>query len=444
MATINGDDNDNTLGGGLGDDLIQGFGGDDNLAGGGGDDTLIGGDGDDRLRGGRGDDHFVGNATGRIAGEGDEVTYRNDAGIVHGVTIDLAAGTGTDGWGDNDTFEDIQQVTGSHLADTLLGSDATNVFSGGAGDDLIDGRDGWDFVWYGSATSGVVVDLAAGTATGGQGNDTLVDMEGVGGSNFSDRIFGTDRTNLVEWFSLDQLGNEFTPRNQNGSNDFLDGRGGLDGVEYDQENESVVINLNKDRAQDGSGHVDTLVNVEWASGSQADDRITGARKEDNFLRGNGGDDRINGLSGNDTVQGGRGDDLLRGGAGDDLLQGGGGADVLRGGGGKDLLKGGGGPDEFVFARVKDSRPGEATTDQIFGFHGKDVIVLTAIDAVSDQAGNQHFTFDEGGGFRAGEIRFREVSDGLRIELNVDHDIRAEMSILLNGFTGTLNQGDFEL
>ena len=44
-------------------------------------------------------------------------------------------------------------------------------------------------------------------------------------------------------------------------------------------------------------------------------------------------------------------------------------------------------------------------------------------------------------FAAGEIRFRETRAGVIVEMNVDGDARAEMSILIRG-SGTLDVNDF--
>ena len=444
MPTIHGDSSDNILSGGSEDDLIQGFGGHDELSGGDGDDLLIGGTGEDYFRGGRGSDRFVGSAPGVDADESDRVFHHIDAGVTQGVDVDLALGRGTDGWGYQDIYEDIYRVTGTRLDDTIRGDDEDNSFSGMAGDDLLDGRGGWDFVRYADATGGVVVDLGAGTASGAEGNDTLVSIEGVGGSNFSDRIFGSDRTDVEEWFYLDDFGNELTPNYQVEADDVLDGRGGLDGVAYDQNTARVRINLEKDRATDASGHVDTLLNVEMARGSQAGDKITGAEHEANRLFGSGGNDQILGLSGRDYLNGSFGNDKLHGDKGKDELLGGAGDDKLWGGTARDVLEGGKGADAFIFTTPKDSGPSLKSSDRIEDFiRGDDRIVLTRIDATTGAPGNQDFELDRGGPFEAGEIRQHRVQAGLRVEINLDDDARAEMSILLMGLSGRLGASDFE-
>lgn len=64
------------------------------------------------------------------------------------VVVDLAAGTAQDGFGTTDTLVGIHSVHGSPQADTLLGSQLNDMFYGGRGDDVIDGRDGKDTVSF--------------------------------------------------------------------------------------------------------------------------------------------------------------------------------------------------------------------------------------------------------------------------------------------------------
>ena len=66
----------------------------------------------------------------------DTATY---AGSFEGVTVDLAAGTGSGGEAEGDTLSGIENVTGSDHADTLTGDSGVNVLTGGAGDDVLSG-----------------------------------------------------------------------------------------------------------------------------------------------------------------------------------------------------------------------------------------------------------------------------------------------------------------
>ena len=113
---------------------------------------------------------FGGNDT--ITGNGNtRIDYIN---ATAAVTVDLQAGTAT---GDvsvgTDTFTGVNSIQGSYYADTLYGSNnapnTTESFDGGAGDDTIDGRGGFDQAYYNNAVgtvSGINVDMAAGTVRG--------------------------------------------------------------------------------------------------------------------------------------------------------------------------------------------------------------------------------------------------------------------------------------
>lgn len=126
--------NDDLFGYG-GNDLLYGGAGKDLLTGDNGDDKLFGGAGSDLLDGGRGDDALNGD------GGFDYATYfYSDA----GVTVDLAAGTASDGVGGTDTLASIEGVYGSKLADTLRGDGGTNELFGNQGDDVLIGGAGQD------------------------------------------------------------------------------------------------------------------------------------------------------------------------------------------------------------------------------------------------------------------------------------------------------------
>ena len=87
IENVTGSDQDDVLSGNTGANVLAGGAGQDTLAGGGGDDSLLGDAGDDRLEGGVGADTLTG-GTGT-----DTAVY---AGSSSAVTVDLAAGTGTE------------------------------------------------------------------------------------------------------------------------------------------------------------------------------------------------------------------------------------------------------------------------------------------------------------------------------------------------------------
>jgi hypothetical protein len=79
-------------------------------------------------------------------------------------------------------------LDGGNGDDILRGDDATNVA------DTLAGGDGLDFADWGVSTVPVVVDLAAGTATGG---DSMSGLEGIAGSALGDTLTGDAGPNIV-------------------------------------------------------------------------------------------------------------------------------------------------------------------------------------------------------------------------------------------------------
>jgi Ca2+-binding RTX toxin-like protein len=128
------------------------------------------------------------------AGEADLVSYhawRNMPLVPQtGIVADLAQGrvTGPDGLVDQ--LIGIEAVRGTHHADVIRGSAADNFLLGGAGADTLDGRGGFDEVFYRwDGGRGIRVDMAAGTVRDGHGAvDRLVSIESVVGTYRADRF----------------------------------------------------------------------------------------------------------------------------------------------------------------------------------------------------------------------------------------------------------------
>ncbi len=339
------DQSDTMTAAGLGTDIrFEGLGGNDTLTGGSGGDWLDGGAGDDTLNGAAGDDWLIGGAGDDILDGGadfDRVDYSSSTG---GVNVNLATGIGLDGMGGTDTLISIERVIGSQFADILTGSANDDSFTGEGGDDVIDGGAGNDFVWYGGAGAGIVVDLQSGVVTGGEGNDTLISIEWMCGSNFSDTLYGSAADN---WFMLDWGPDPYTPNGSVGGSDFVDGRDGVDSVSYRNAMNGITVDLAAQMAIDGYGNTDTLISIENIAGSAYADTINGDTT-DNRLLGGAGNDTLNGKSGDDTLEGGEGNDTLFGSTGADTLLGGAGDDVLNGGTGADTIDGGAGIDQASY------------------------------------------------------------------------------------------------
>jgi RTX calcium-binding nonapeptide repeat (4 copies) len=217
----------NTIHGGLGSDRISGGAGKDVLVagstgddlmtpgdnwlkGGTGGDVLVGGPAADRLEGGPGIDIILG-AGGKdryVGGSGTDIAAFLAS--PRGVNVDLAAGTARgDG---SDTLIGIEAVLGSAHDDGISGDSAMNFFWGWDGNDRLDGRGGSDFVVYSESSSGVVVNLTNGIATG-EGTDVVVSIENAHGSNQDDTLIGTPRNNYLDGA---------------GGKDLIDGGGGND------------------------------------------------------------------------------------------------------------------------------------------------------------------------------------------------------------------------
>jgi Ca2+-binding RTX toxin-like protein len=503
--TLVGDTAVNVLTGGAGGDLLAAVGGGDTLDGGDGNDTvsydfdsvavtaslatgadsrdntltgvenLIGSSLDDRLTGDAGVNILTGAAGNDIleGGAGADVLDGRDgidtvsyAGSAAGVTVDLAAGTGSGGDAVGDTYAAVENLTGSAFADTLHGSaganalaggDGTDVLIGGAGADSLDGGAGIDTARYNTSGAAVTVDLAAGTGIGGDAQgDTLANIENLGGSAFNDTLSGNAGANLI---------------GGGGGDDTLAGAAGND----------TLLGGNGTDGLDGGDGWDTL------EGEAGDDRLTGGAGGD-ILRGGAGADHLAGGADYDiasywdstvgvtinletgvntggtaqgdtiaddveTINGSNHDDVMTGNAlanaligfdGNDTLTGGGGDDVLRGGAGADTLNAGNGGDVFSYTAVSDSTASAADTIQ--DFQSWDGISLKAIDADGNAAnGDTAFSFIGTTAFSgtAGQLRYEIAGDTTTVSADVDGDSAADMIIHLTGAI-TLTASEFLL
>ncbi|MDK9698311.1 MAG: adhesin, partial [Siculibacillus sp.] len=218
----------------------------DHLTGDGGANALVGGDGDDTLFGASGNDTLTGGAGADDLDGGDGGDRASYSASTAGVTVDLAAGTGTGGEAEGDTLTGIEHLTGSDHADQLTGDGGANALAGGAGDDRLvggggndtltggagaddlDGGGGSDRATYAGSAAGVTVDLSAGTGTGGDAEgDTLIGIEHLTGSDHADHLNGDGGVNaLVGGAGNDTLAG-------GAGNDTLTGGAGSDTFDFD-------------------------------------------------------------------------------------------------------------------------------------------------------------------------------------------------------------------
>jgi len=381
---LRGDAGTNTLWGQGGNDTLDGGDGADTLDGGAGEDTasfaslttaatinltngtatdslgstdtlisiekIIGSTHNDVIYAGAGADHVDG-------GDGrDQIDYRLSNA---GVTVNLLTGaTGSTGFAAGDTLTSIENLYGTSFNDVLTGNDGDNTIwghAGGnmlyglggndslvggdgvdhieggdgddtlrgvAGDDTLDGGAGTDTVRYDWSASSVTVDLLNGTASGGEGNDTLLNIENAVGSSYDDLISaGAGEHRLTGGDGDDNLVS-------GALRTVLDGGAGVDWANYHLSTAAISINLATGVHSGGYALNDELIDIEWVYGSDFNDSLTGDDGENRLHGGSeAGDDTLDGREGNDTLEGGAGNDTLIGGAGEDTLDGGDGIDA---------------------------------------------------------------------------------------------------------------------
>jgi Ca2+-binding RTX toxin-like protein len=199
LADRGGGGSFNLFQGNSGSDFLFGSNHEDKLVGGGGAlDILRGRDRDDRILGGGGFDVLVGEGGHDVlnggAGVFDRVSYFN---AFDPVTVNLGTGTAT-GAG-NDTLRKIEDIEGSKHDDTLQGDGGSNFILGLGGNDEIDGAGAFDYALFGGSQSGITANLDTNSASG-QGNDTLLNIEGLGGTDVADDFTGDEGPNALFTF----------------------------------------------------------------------------------------------------------------------------------------------------------------------------------------------------------------------------------------------------
>ena len=283
---------------------VTGSSANDLVTGGAGNDIISGGSGADTLSGGAGDDQIFGNAGNDVldGGAGNDIV--SFASAASGVTVNMGAGTASDGDGGTDAISNFEIVVGSAFADQITGGTGADTISGGSGNDTISGADGGDFlvgnagndvlnggngtdtISFASATAGVTVNMGTGTASDGDGGtDTILNFEHLFGSGFADILRGGANNDTFSGGA---------------GADSISGGAGFDYVDYQNAPAAINANLATGTVRDGHGSTDALVDIEGVIGSAGADT----------LKGSSGDDLFNARSGNDTIDGGGGNDFI--------------------------------------------------------------------------------------------------------------------------------------
>jgi Ca2+-binding RTX toxin-like protein len=406
---LTGNDANNKLDGGVGTDTLYGGLGDDTLNGGVGSDSLDGGDGADALNGGDGTDTLIG-----------------------GLGADaLSGGIGNDS---------LDSGAGD---DTLDGGDGVDTLAGGADDDL--------YIVNIINSSGVAALEDTFIENTGEGEDTIKLQNTLSLTNYTtltlqDNIENLDASNTGTT-KLNITGNDddnkLTGNNANNTllgglgNDTLDGGLGNDSLDGGLGNDTLNGGLGNDSMDGGQGD-DTFV-VNAAGDIIADDTLGIGTVESSIsysIASRSDLENIT-LTGTANIN-------ATGNSDANELIGNSGANKLTGGLGQDILTGGAGADRFIFTQLADSSINTAS-DVITDFQHsqQDKINLSAIDANTNTALNNPFSFIGSSDFsgKAGELRFD--TDASSVFADVDGDGIADMQIVLQGIT-SLVSSDFIL
>lgn len=261
------------------------------------------------------------------------------------------------------------------LSTPITGTELGDLIAAGLNNDIVNAGGGNDRAWGGDGND---------TIRGGAGNDTLYGNAG------NDSLEGGD------------------------GNDLMAGGAGSD-LAFFYGATAVNVNLINGTAT-GLGN-DTLWSIEHASGSNANDTLTG-NIAGNILHGNAGDDEINGMTGADTIYGGAGTDIMWAGAND------------------------GAADVFDYRDISESALGW-DRDKISQFtSGVDKFNLLSIDANTAVSGNQAFAFS---GTTAAEnsIWYRSYGSYVLVRGDNNGDGQADFEIQVND-TSSLTANDFWL
>ena len=300
----------NSLWGLAGMDRLYGGEGNDELYGGPGDDMLEGGDEDDTLEGGPGADTLTGGLGA------DTASYKNStAGVIVRLHSGQAMGGDAEGdiWGNlmpnpytlrgvemTEMVPDIENLTGSGMADVLAGDGRANTIMGGGGDDRIfGGPAGGDDTLHGDGGNDHLF--------GGRGNDILRGGRGndhLWGNGGADTYHGGPGSDTIHANRAD-----IAPGRPARS---VDGHGSIAGEttgtppkrRADMDTLSFA-NFTDSMLEDGTGITLSLegntvvVNIDSLIGTEESDTLTGSDGAAETIEGADGGDR---LVGGDNVR----------------------------------------------------------------------------------------------------------------------------------------------
>jgi len=376
-----------------------------------GADDVDGGEGDDVLSGGAGSNRITG-------GSGiDTASYQWASGSV---TVSLGTAAAQQTGQSFDTLSGIENLVGSHFADTLTGNSGVNVITGNDGNDLLRGGDGNDILHGGNGADTLYGENHNDSLYGESGNDNL-----IGGSG-NDTLYGGEGNDQLRGnFNLDAM---------------FGGAG--DDVYYVESIGDLVTELA------GEGLDTVYTTVSWTLSDAVERMVSQAANAAAFIgTGNALDNKFTGSSASETFYGLSGADAFSAGNGNDLLYGGDGNDLLTGQGGQDQYWGGNGRDIFIFSALSESAAGPQRADVIHDFSRAqlDKVRLNLIDANGLTAQDDAFIFIGKNAFsgQAGELRFFVYQGNTYVSADINGDAVTDFSIRLDGIVN-LTSSDFIL
>lgn len=335
------------------------------------------------------------------------------------------------------TYQAVEITNTGKIEGLITLGDAGNTLTNsGALSGYLNGGDGDDIVKSTGTINGIVT-LGAGDDyfSGGNGRDIV--RNGDGADTYL--LGGGD-----DWYSayaFSGAGGEAT--------DYIDAGAGIDSYDVDEGTfASLFINIDT-MAHTYAGQ--TTIAATTAYGAAVSGDATGVTSKDTVkgfesVYGSDQADTVYGNSAANVMWGRAGHDYLIGFGGSDQLRGDEGDDHLSGGLGADGLTGGSGADVFHYDTVKDSGITKATRDTIMDFEsGVDRIDLSLLDANSVLAGPQQFNWlGTNANFtqHAGDLRAYWTTTGQMLEADFTGDGKADFSVHLAGFSGTLGINDF--
>ncbi len=153
---------------------------------------------------------------------------------------------------------------------TLLGGASNDTLVGGKGNDVFDGGAGSDTIDYSRATGGVTVNLSITTGQsvgGGEGTDTLRNVENITGSQYNDTLTGNSGDNI--FFA-------------SGGHDTIVGGGGSDTVSFQNQSAGLTFDLRSSPQNVGG---DTISGVANIIGTPYGDTFIGDSSNNHFIGG---------------------------------------------------------------------------------------------------------------------------------------------------------------